>query len=278
MPDFVPPPFLIPSDFNAKLLDIGNLLDVADKVKCSVERIVIEDLPGLPCDSDFKRVAYMLVSKGFKTFQAAQTLCRCGYGSDAMSLCAVLFENVVDLLYLGQSPRRRSLRFMQYEQVEKYYQVRKVLRRKRLPRGRRRAYRNLEARLGIETAKIQKYFPSRANGWSQKSLFERAKLIGAEIRYYEEYWIYCGHKHTLPMASIAWISTPIDGPVELPWYPDIKGVCAASIESTRLFLELSTAFVRLLGISNASELEKLGRELDEEIRIISTDRPELLEP
>jgi hypothetical protein len=202
----------------------------------------------MPCDSDLKRVAYMIYTKGFKTFQAAQTLCRCGYGSDALSLCAVLFENIVDLLYLGQAPKFRPLRYMQYEQVEKYFQTQKVLKKKRLPRGRRKAYLKYARKLDRETVLLRKYFPNPHKGWSQKSLFDRAKSVKAEIAYYERYWIYCGHKHTLPMGALAWIVAPASGGITLRWYPDIKGVYHACLDSAELFVQLSTTFVSLLGI------------------------------
>jgi len=273
----VPPPFTIPREFSEKLLVIGDLLDSGDDAKLLGENIIDELLP-LPCDSDLKRVAYMLFTKGFKTFQAAQNLCRCGYGSDALSLCGVLFENIVDLLYVGQAPKRRPLRYMQYEQVEKYYQAQKVLRKKRLPKGRRLAYRGFEANLDRQTASLRQYFPNPYTGWSQKSLFQRAKKVGAEIAYYEKYWIYCGHKHTLPMGAVAWIVTPRDGGVSLPWYPDIKSVSHAAYESTELFLDLSTTFVRLLGLSKEPEITELGKRLRRIMNSLAQTNPEILEP
>ncbi len=72
-------------------------------------------------DSEHKMLASFIFAKAQKSAHAVQILCRTGFGSDGLSLCAVLFENVVDLLYIGVAPVRRSRRYLQFEEVEKYF-------------------------------------------------------------------------------------------------------------------------------------------------------------
>src|SRR3974390_2069419 len=126
MNDFVPAPFSIPREFAVELVKMGELLDVGDDAK-NLGKAILDHLHGKKRDSNYKRVAYLLFAKCFKTFQAAQSLCRCGYGSDTLSLCASIFENVIDLLYIRKAPVHRSRRYMQYEQVEKLHQAQKML-------------------------------------------------------------------------------------------------------------------------------------------------------
>ena len=82
---------------------------------------------------------------------------------------------------------------MQFEQVEKFYKARKILKKKHLPRGVRKRYTGYLRSLTPQVAKALKDFPDDSKGWSQKSLFRRAKMLGAraELDYNEKYWIYC---------------------------------------------------------------------------------------
>src|SRR5215471_8167186 len=106
MDEFVPPPFAIPRELAVELAKMGELLDACDDAK-KLGEAILDRLHGRKRDSDYKLVAFMIFAKCFKSFQAAQTLCRCGFGSDALSLCASMFENVVDLLYIRKAPVKR---------------------------------------------------------------------------------------------------------------------------------------------------------------------------
>jgi hypothetical protein len=167
MSDFVPAPFSIPREFAQELVKMGELLDFGDDAS-KLGKAILDRLHGTKRDSDYKLVAYLLFTKCFKSFQAAQCLCRCGFGSDALSLCASMFENVIDLLYIRKAPVLRSRRYIQYEQVEKLVQARKVQRKKRLPLGRRKAYRKYERTLLAGTSKLITHFPNPHKGWSQR--------------------------------------------------------------------------------------------------------------
>jgi hypothetical protein len=139
MNEVVPPPLLIPKSILEDVERLGPLLNVGSEAAGLVHTTISCDLAGQSMNSsDFKLAAYVVLIKGLKTFHAIQTLCRCGFGSDALALCGSLFENVVDLAYMGLAPVRRPLRFMQFEQVGKYHQLQKSLRQKRLPRGERK--------------------------------------------------------------------------------------------------------------------------------------------
>jgi hypothetical protein len=271
------PTIAIPTELFDQLRSIGDLLDVGNDIKDFGHELTETKLSGLPCDTDYKRVAYTILCKGFRTFQATQTLCRCGYGPDGLGLCGSLFENVVDLLYIGQAPKRRPRRYMQFEQVQKLYQVRKVLRKKRLPKGRRKYYRTIEHRLNAELAPLMKYFPREARDWSQKSLADRARAVGADLDYKERYWIFCGNKHTSPMASIGWISSaPGETLAELVIKgPDIRGVFFAAHESAELFLRLCRIFQHELDLALDTEIQKLEAALLSTAAATQASHPDL---
>lgn len=255
---------------------MGELLDAGNDAQ-KIGEAVLDRLHGRKRDSDYKLVAYLIFAKGFKSFQAAQLLCRCGYGSDALSICASIFENVIDLLYIRRAPTLRSRRYIQYEQVEKLLQAQKVLRKKRLPRGRRKAYRAWERKLQADAAPFLKYFPNVYKGWSQKSLLDRARALGGEIAYYERYWIYCGHKHTLPMAAVGVTTTLPSGNPIITVGPHIKEVYNAVQSSTEEFLRLCRVFDhdRNLGLSGG--IEKLQTDVHRISETVASKHPELLD-
>jgi hypothetical protein len=147
----------IPRGTAAELAKLSDLFTAANDITVLGTEL-LEGMLGKRADSDYTLVTYILFTKAFKTFQAAQLLCLGGYGSDALSLCASLFENVIDLLYIGKAPVRRSLRYMQYEQVAKFLQSERVLKKKRLPRGRRNAYRHLSSHSDAPNGKTVEEF------------------------------------------------------------------------------------------------------------------------
>jgi hypothetical protein len=75
-----------------------------------------------------------------------------------------MFENLVDLKYIAKAPVRRPLRYMQFEQVEKLYQVQKILAHKRLPRGMRQGYTSYWRELQPQVASLLRYFPKKNLG------------------------------------------------------------------------------------------------------------------
>jgi len=275
MDQFVPPLFAIPRELAVELTKMGGLLDACDDAK-KLGEAILDLLQGRKRDSDYKLVAFMIFAKCFKSFQAAQTLCRCGFGSDALSLCASMFENVVDLLYIRKASVKRSRRYIQFEQVEKLLQAQKVLRKQRLPRGRRKAYRAFERNLSTQVSGLVRHFPNPHTGWSQKSLFQRAKSVRGEIAYYERYWIYCGHKHTLPMAAIGWTVTLPDGKPSLTIGPDIKEVYSGALSSAEEFLRMCKLFDHDLRLGLAAGIAKAETDLERIAVKVRTEHPELV--
>ena len=181
MGGYVHPPFEIPQSLLDDLTRLGPLLDVGKAAQELGQRIFTQHLPGSAIDTNLKMVAYVIFGKAFKSFQAIHNLCLSGCGSDAMALCGTLFENHVDLRYLQQAPIHRPKRYIQFEQVEKYYSAQKILRRKRLPKGLRKTYRGYEKDLKPQVAGILKYFAKPSFGWSQRSLYDRARAVGADF-------------------------------------------------------------------------------------------------
>ena len=258
-PKYVQAPFNIPGDFAIELQKAGELLDVGNEAQ-QIGHTLISTIQTMNCDTEYKFVAYFIFTKALKTAQSAQVLCRCGYGSDGLSLCAVLFENLVDLLYVGTAPRR-ARRYCQFENVEKYYQACKVLRQKRLPEGRRRIYRQYERDLLSEVKPLLRYFPNRSRGWSQKTLAERARAIKAGLPYQELYWIFCAHKHTLPMVATGLAIETTGGNLSLTTGPDMKSVCHAAEQSTTLLLKICLVIDKVFGLSARTEVERSLKKL-----------------
>jgi hypothetical protein len=75
------------------------------------------------------------------------------------------------------------------------YQACKIVARKRLPRGRRKTYLTYKHGLYPQLKSLLAFFPDKNKGWSQKSLFQRAREVKADVTYQEVYWIFCAHKH-----------------------------------------------------------------------------------
>jgi Family of unknown function (DUF5677) len=253
MTTHVPPPFQIPQTLLTDLTKLGPLLDAATQAHAFGAEIFTNHIYQKTLDTDFKVVAYILFTKGFKTFQSATNLCRCGCGSDAISLCALLFENYIDLQYITQAPVRRSTRFIQYEGVEKYYHLQKILGKKRLPKGVRKMYRAHERKVAPRVAKLLRHFPNKTKGWSQKSIFERANAVRAQLEYHELYWTFCLHKHTVPAVAGAIAS----GEAELVYGPNIKGVYEAAWYSALCFVKLCDTYQRALSLGLDSRVKSL---------------------
>jgi len=275
--DYVPVPAAVPREVATEIAKLNDLVGPLNDIKAlgttTLERLLKKG------NSNYKLAAYIVSAKAFKTFQAAQILCLSGYGSDALSLCASLFENVIDLLYMGKAPVLRPLRYVQYEQVEKFLQAEKVLSMKRLPRGRRKRYRAYQRTLAPQTARLLKYFPNRRGGWAQKPLFQRAKALGmvAEVDYNEKYWIYCGHKHTLPMAVSGWTIELPDGRIDMTHGPDSKEVLNGMSESVTRFLQICLVVDDALALRLRPRIEKISKRFKSAIESVAKKYPELLQ-
>lgn len=270
-------PVKIPQDTAVILNKLDSFFRAADDLKNLGESLA-NQLRTRAQDSNYKLVAFIVFAKAFKTFQAALLLCISRYGSDALSLCASLFENVVDLLYMAKAAVIRPLRYLQFEQVEKFFRAEKVLEKKRLPRGRRERYQSYQKTLGPQIAKVLKHFPRRGKGWSQKTLAERCKALGggAEIDYNEKYWIYCGHKHTLPMAVSGWTIEVTAGKLDLTTGPDPKEVFNAATESANLFLQLCLIIDDAFKLGERRAIDAAFKKLKDAADSVARDHPELL--
>jgi len=271
-PKYVQAPFAIPCDFAFELQKAGELLDAGNDAQ-QIGQTILTEVLKLGYESEYKFVAYFIFTKALKTLQSVQILCRCGYGSDGLSLCAVLFENLIDLLYIGKAPVRRARRYGQYEQVEPYYQARRVLAEKRLPKGRRKAYARYERDLFSQGRHLLRFFPSPKNGWSGKSLFDRAKAVKAGLAYRELYWVFCAHKHTLPMAATGLTVITPSKERGLTTGPDMKGVCHAAEQSTRVLRGICVILDDLFGLSIRHEIESCSTKLQSAVATVKQSHP-----
>jgi len=177
-----------------------------------------------------------------------------------MALCGSLFENFVDLKYMARAPVRRPLRYIQFEQVEKLYQAEKILAHRRLPRGTRRRYKGYEKILRPQVAQVLQYFPRRAQGWAQLSLKQRAKAVGMELEYEELYWIFCGHKHTLPASAQAFvIEEGMD--IDVSVGPNVRGVFNALLHTLRYGLNIFAVINNAYSEQLQPDIDKVAGEV-----------------
>jgi hypothetical protein len=154
---YVPLPIEIPGAVAAQLGQLEPLFAVARDLHDLGARLHGE--LDRPERTSLQMVAYVIYGKAFRTVQSIINLCLCGCGVDALSLCASLFENLIDLKYMKKAPVRRPLRYTQFEQVEKLYQAEKVLAHKRLPKGMRKRYRSYQKNLKPQVAGLAAYSP-----------------------------------------------------------------------------------------------------------------------
>lgn len=269
-----PAPFALPVDFVSQMQRANDLFCIGDTAQ-KLGQDIIEKMHVNGIDSEYKFVANFILKKALKTMQSAQILCRCGYGSDSFSLCAVLFENLIDLLYISRAPVRRSRRFCQFETVEKFFQAKNVLSQKRLPKGRRKKYTQYMNDLHPKVSGILKYFKDSRRGWSQKSLFQRAKAVKAGLQYQELYWVFCAHKHTLPMVAAGLVANLSGGYFLQTYGPDTKGVCDAAEQSTRLFLQICLAVEMEFKLSFRDAIIQSTSRLQETVTALRKVHPDL---
>jgi len=255
----VPAPFQIPVTLMTDLQKLEPLITVCIEIHDLAREIRTKHLVGKLTDSDHKIVAWFMFAKSFKTFQSIVNLCLSGCGADALSLCAGLFENMVDMLYIGQAPLRRPARYIQFEQVDKFYQIRKILSRKRLPQGWRKRYKDYEATVSPVATKYLKHFKNR-NGWSQKSIADRAQAVGCELEYRELYYILCAIKHTSPAGSVTVVTESVKGPEPI-YGPNIKGVYDACLYGGHYFLRICAIFQRVFTLHLESQIKTLDEKL-----------------
>jgi hypothetical protein len=275
MNDLTPPPFLIPREVFDDVERLGPLLDVGKKAAALVHATISRDLAGQSINSSHFRVAaYVLLIKGLKTFHAIQVLCRSGCGADALALCGSLFENVVDMAYMAKAPVRRPLRYMQFEQVGKYYQLQKGLRQKRLPKGQRQDLKRHLTAIEPQARKLLKYYPNAQSGWAQKSIRDRAPTIGLAFEYDNLYWVFCGYKHSLPMAVSGFFVLE-EGAPETAAGPNVKGIFHASVHSTDYLMRLFLLFSRTYSVNKENEVGDLARELVEAAAGVYQKYPDL---
>jgi hypothetical protein len=261
------------SDLENKL---GTLLNVGSEGVELGKSVVQDHLVGKSCDSDYKLVSYLIFSKGFKTFQTVQSLCRIGCGADGLSLCASLFENVVDLAYVARAPVRRPRRYIEYEQVGKLQQLTKVLRRKRLPKGLRKQFEAYRENIGPQAQSLSKYFPNASLGWSQKSLYQRAEAVKLDLEYCNNYWVFCGHKHTSPVGATGFVFEHEQG-LDLIHGPSIKGVYHAAYHSTDYFLKLCLLFGQAHSLPVEDDIVRVAKRLGEAAHSTFVAHPEVCE-
>jgi hypothetical protein len=279
MGEYVSPPLDLPASVLEEISKVGPVLDVGAKTIALGQVIISNFSAQRHKNATYATVSYLIFTQGFRTFNTIQVLCRVGCGSDALALCGSLFENYVDLCYIGKAPYRRAKRYSDFEQVEKYFQARRILKRRRLPRGWRKMYREYEAALEPQVKQLLKYFPEKKHkaGWSGKSIAERAKEVKQGLHYENLYWIFCAHKHTQPMIAASLVLED-GGDIDLVYSPSPKGVLEAAEYSTAYFLDLSREFQLKHGLGKDSEIRTLSDELEKTVEKVRNVHPDLCRP
>jgi hypothetical protein len=273
MPDYVHAPVKIPQSVMDDLNKLAELFDATGEAAhfghALLERLGHER-EGTGFRSDLETAAYVIFGKGFKTFHSVRILCLHGCGADALALCGSLFENLVDLLYIRQDPHR-ARNYLTFEQVDKYYQAKKVLGRPDLPEEKKETY---EGYLHELTPQVQEFLsmfplqscwckPVRKNSKVAKvNLRDRAEAVGFGVEYATLYYIFCGHKHTVPAAASGFMFQHGEG-VDVIVGPNVKGVHAAALHSAIYFLDLCGVFQDVYGLGIETEVEILIQKVRE---------------
>jgi hypothetical protein len=274
MGGYVHPPFEIPRSLLDDLTRLGPLLDAATAAQRLGQRIFTDLLVGTAIDTNLKIVTYLIFGKAFKSFQAIHNLCLSGCGSDALAMCGTLFENYVDLQYFQQAPILRPKRYIQCEPVEKYLGATKILKVKRLPKGWRKQYTRHKKKLWPDVCHVLRFFKNSSLGWSQKSLRDRAKAARADLEYLTLYWLFCGHKHTLPMAAAGFVFENDDG-IDVILGPNISGVYLAEINATSLFVKMLLTFDSVFSLRMNAEIDTVFRSFQRAHEQVARDYPDL---
>jgi len=228
----------------------------------------------------YRRVAYLIFGKSFRTFQGAVQLASHGYGADGLGLSASLFENLVDLAYIGRRRRALAAAYVDFEQVDKYCAAVKVLGHKRLPRGQRSFYdkqrRDLQAQAQPVLASSHQNRCPR-NGWSGKGLRQRAEQVSKSLaaEYDMLYHSLCSYKHTTPAGAHAFVLTHAGG-ADVIAGPHINGVYSAALVAAELFLRLCIAVQRSFGL-RAEDVRTYWEKLQTVARAVKSSHPESCE-
>jgi len=271
MPEYVHAPVEIPASVMDDLTKLGELFDVTREVaqfgQSMIERLGGER-EGTGFGSDLETAAYVIFGKGFKTFHSARILCLHGCGADALALCGSLFENLVDLLYIRQDPSR-ARNYLAFEQVDKYYQAKKVLSRLDLADEKRRAYEGYLRELTPQVEESLGMFPIQSCWWkaagkgskaAKVTLRDRAEGVGFGAEYDTLYYIFCGYKHTVPGAASGFIFQHAAG-VDVIVGPNVKGVHGAALHSAMYFLDLCGVFQDVYRLDVEAEVKALIQKL-----------------
>ena len=268
------------------LLHLGELFEANGEVAnvgCSLRKQLAHHHQDGPI-SEFNSVAYVIFGKGFKTFNSARILCLHGCGADALALCSSLFENLVDLLYIRQDAAPRAHNYLAFEQVDKYYQIRKVLRREDLSAEKRMSYQSF---LDDFTPKVQgelANFPKQSC-WFRAGrdgtmvpvkLRDRAEDVGLGLHYDELYYHLCGHKHTSPGAAAGFMLRHDEG-ADIIVGPNVKGVHPALLHSAEYFIDICHALQEALGLGMTEEITTLNCRLVAAAERVRGAHPDLCE-
>ena len=286
MAHYVHVPVKIPASVMGDLKKFGALFDVTGEV-AQFGQSMLEQLwqkrEGTPFHSDLEATTYVLYGKGFKTFHAARILQLTGCGADVLALSGSLFENLVDLMYIRQAPTRAT-RYLHYELIEKYDQMGKVLKRKRLPRGMRKNYRLRQAKLKPQVQRLRQRFPEQSC-WvklrrkgdkvnRRMNLRDRAEAVKLGVEYDTQYHILCSYKHTRSAAASGFMLMQGQS-VDVIVGPSIKGVYNAAVHSTKYFLGLCGVFQDVCRLGKEAAVKALVKKLDETGHRVLVTHPNL---
>ena len=194
--------------------------------------------------------------------------------ASSLALCASLFENCVDIHFIRKTKRKWADRYFHYEQVEKYYRALRVLREKRLPRGMRKQYARYKSELQPQVEPYLKHFPRKNSGWSQRTLENRAISVGLYWDYLTLYWVFCAHKHTLPMVAGS-LLMPTPTGIDLIYAPNVKGVYPALVHSNEYFLSTCAQFDKPFQLGKNQEIVALRAEHDKAAEEVKLRHPEV---
>jgi hypothetical protein len=270
MSTFIAPPFKIPQTFYDDLKKLGPLVDLGKQIKSLGDNIDAR-MPGKPF-TNFQLVVRIIFRKGFQTYLSTQNLCRCGCGSDALSLCGSLFENWINLKYIVQDADSLSTQYIQYNVLGKYYRAVRV--EGQIPESMKPQFNSNRAELEKRMNELRADFKEKGYGWSKKSLYSRAIAVGAESEYAGDYWVFCGHKHTEPTALDDFVGG-VGGGMDIILGPSMKNIYHATFWSTAYFLRLCEEVQHIHDLPCRADIDKIQNGFMAIVKQVQDNHPEL---
>lgn len=132
-------------------------------------------------NSNFKKVLLFILVKNFQTAQAIETLCKKGFGQDAMPLVRVMTENLIEIYYMKLDKEKKAKAYLDYDNYNVLKDINELLSINSAGIDKEKLYKR-KKELEIEWNKVKGNYRTpngnTCNHWSCKGLKQMAKEAG----------------------------------------------------------------------------------------------------